>query len=198
MRVNDIFYSIQGEGFHAGTPARFVRLAGCNLRCPFCDTDHSAGYEIGEEALLERLARLPGSRHVVITGGEPTLQLTPQLLEGLHAAGCYVQVETNGTRALDGRLLRLIDWITVSPKEEFCPGAELRIGRIDELKVVYDGTNDPARYDVAAAAAIHTLQPCDVGDPGRNAAIVARTLDYCLAHPRWRLSLQLHKLLHIP
>lgn len=197
MTVNDLFYSIQGEGCHSGTPARFVRLAGCNLRCPFCDTDHRHGRQLSEEELLGELDALPPANHVVITGGEPTLQLTLSLLQRLHRAGHYVQIETNGTRALDERMLQAIDWITVSPKWEFCPDAELRIGRIDELKVVYDGTNDPTRYDHITAA-VRCLQPCDVGERERNAAIVARTLDYCLAHPRWRLSLQLHKLLNIP
>ena len=88
MKVNELFYSLQGEGFHTGTPAVFLRLSGCNLRCGFCDTDHFAGSEMAEGEILERVLRFP-SRHIVITGGEPSLQLTDSLVEILHNAGFF-------------------------------------------------------------------------------------------------------------
>ena len=109
MRVNEIFYSIQGEGRFTGTAAVFIRLSGCNLRCPFCDTHHETFEEMDEEEIARRVSAFP-ARHVVITGGEPTLQLTPKLTQCLHAMGCYIQIETNGSKALPEGAD--IDWIT--------------------------------------------------------------------------------------
>ena len=199
-RVNEIFYSLQGEGCHAGTPAVFVRLSGCNLRCPFCDTDHSAATPMTADEILAAAAAHP-ARHVVFTGGEPALQLDEALLSAFRRAGYYIQVETNGTFPLP---VALIDWVTCSPKFEFTePRLPLRLERIDELKVVYDTTNRMELYAPGSphhpvAPAHHTQQPCDTGDPTRNAAITSAAIAYCLAHPRWRLSLQTHKLLAIP
>lgn len=110
--VNEIFYSLQGEGYYTGTPAVFLRLSGCNLRCPFCDTDHSASEPMEIDTLVDRLLGYP-SRHLVITGGEPSLQVDRLLIEVLHDAGFYVQIETNGTNRLPDN----IDWVTCSPKE---------------------------------------------------------------------------------
>lgn len=116
MRVNEIFYSLQGEGHFTGTPAIFVRLSGCNLNCDFCDTDHVSSSDMPEEEIVKRVNDFPAA-HVVITGGEPTLQLTASLVDKLHDAGKFVQIETNGTRLLDPSLADKIDWITCSPKE---------------------------------------------------------------------------------
>ena len=133
MRVNEIFHSLQGEGHFTGMPAIFVRLSGCNLKCDFCDTDHQPYSEMTEESIVARVSAY-NATHVVITGGEPTMQLTATLVEMLHAAGKYVQIETNGTIPLDDNLLNGIDWITCSPKYGKTP----KIQRIDELKVIYD------------------------------------------------------------
>ena len=147
MLVNEIFYSLQGEGYHAGTPAIFVRFSGCNLRCPFCDTQHEHGTEMSEEAIVAaaRNLRPPPSdllpNLVVLTGGEPALQLTPSLVELFHEEGCYmVAVETNGTLPLPPN----VAWVTLSPKslwlgEEAAPV----LTRADELKVLFDGGHDP-------------------------------------------------------
>ncbi|MDE6125535.1 MAG: 7-carboxy-7-deazaguanine synthase QueE [Muribaculaceae bacterium] len=190
MRVKEIFYSLQGEGFHTGTPAVFVRLSGCNLRCPFCDTDHADGREMTAGEIVGAILAYP-SRHVVVTGGEPSLQLDEELVGALRGAGFFIQVETNGTRPLpDG-----IDWVTCSPK-----GAPLAIGRADELKLVFgggDGMPLPSDFD-GFDAAHRFLQPCDTGDAGRNAAVMAACVEYVKGDPRWRLSLQTHKLIDIP
>ena len=138
MKINEIFYSLQGEGFWTGTPAVFVRLSGCNLHCSFCDTLHESGQPMSEEAIVETVTQWP-ARHVVITGGEPSLFLTPTLVERLHAAGKFVAVETNGTHPLPDN----VDWITLSPKDAFEPHATPVLTRCDELKVVCDGTPPP-------------------------------------------------------
>ena len=113
MKVNEIFYSLQGEGHYTGTPAVFVRFAGCNLRCWFCDTDFEKGVEMNEDEIVEAVLQYP-TRYVVITGGEPTLQITASLCDKLHAHGLYLMMETNGTRPLPEGCQ--IDWITCSPK----------------------------------------------------------------------------------
>ena len=195
MRVNEIFYSLQGEGYYSGTPAVFVRLSGCNLRCPFCDTRHEAGVEMSEAEIVEAVKQYH-AHHVVITGGEPSLQLTDSLVDALHAAGRYVAVETNGTRPLPPN----VDWVTLSPKNAFVDGADVVLTRANEIKVVYDGFHDPQKQLTAHSSQLTTLrflQPCDTGDPSRNAQITAATVKYIKRHPEWRLSLQIHKILNI-
>ena len=190
MRINEIFYSLQGEGYFTGTPAVFVRFAGCNLRCPFCDTDHEPFTEMTPEEVVEEVGRYP-ARHVVITGGEPSLQLTGTLVEALHAAGKFVAVETNGTHPLPPE----VDWVTLSPKDAFVGGKAARpvLERCDELKVVYTGETLP---DYGHIAATHRfLQPCDTGDAALNRAILSRCVDFIQRHPKFRLSLQTHKLI---
>jgi organic radical activating enzyme len=193
MRVNEIFYSLQGEGVHAGEAAVFVRLSGCNLRCPFCDTRHESGREMAEEEIVAEVAKYP-ARLVVVTGGEPSLQLTSTLVDALHAAGKYVAVETNGTHALPEN----VDWITLSPKNAYVDGAEVVLSHADEVKVVYDGIHDPENQLPAfRVPQFLCLQPMDTGDAQRNAAITAATVQYIHQHPQWRLSLQQHKILNI-
>ena len=193
MRVNEIFHSLQGEGHFTGMPAIFVRLSGCNLKCDFCDTDHQPYSEMTEESIVARVSAY-NATHVVITGGEPTMQLTATLVEMLHAAGKYVQIETNGTIPLDDDLLNDIDWITCSPKYGKTP----TIQRIDELKVIYDYRDTTAieKLDTVNASQYY-LQPCDRGEPEYNAANVESCVAYILEHPKWRLSLQTHKILSI-
>lgn len=181
MRVNEIFYSLQGEGHFTGCPAVFVRLSGCNRACPFCDTDFASFTEMTEEAIVAATELYP-AEIVVITGGEPALQLTDSLVDRLHRAGKRVHVETNGSLPLPAA----VDWVTCSPKTP--PYA---ITRIDELKLLFTAGCDP---EIIAAllppAQIYSLQPLAGQSP-------QPTIDYLLAHPTWRLSLQTHKLLHI-
>ena len=111
-KINEIFYSLQGEGFHTGTPAVFVRFSGCNLRCSFCDTRHEEGVMMTDEEIVEKVSSFP-ARMVILTGGEPSLWIDKALISRLREAGKQICIETNGTRPLpDG-----IDWVTCSPKE---------------------------------------------------------------------------------
>ncbi len=192
MKINEIFYSLQGEGFYTGTAAVFVRFSGCNLKCPFCDTSHEQGREMTEEDIFQEITGYP-CRHVVITGGEPMLQLSEKLITMLHNAGKFVQVETNGTIPIADNLS--VDWVTCSPKFEFCGHGKLGLQRIDELKVVYQG-QDMSVYDGIDAKEYY-LQPCDTKDEAENARILAGSIDYIKEHPQWHLSLQTQKMIHV-
>lgn len=196
MRVNEVFYSIQGEGVFTGTPAIFIRLAGCNLKCPFCDTKHEPYDVYSERDLAAMVAQYP-AEHVVITGGEPTLQLTASFIDMLHDLGKYVQIETNGTQKLDDDLLEAIDWITCSPKFEYCKHAELHVQRIDELKVVYQGQDMSIYDDIHPEDDIYYVQPCDVQDEEKNREIINKTLKFIKENPQWKLSLQTQKILNV-
>ena len=192
MRVNEIFYSLQGEGFHTGTPAVFIRFSGCNLQCPFCDTQHQEGKEMTEGDIIEEVSRYKANL-VVVTGGEPALQLTESLVEMLHFLGKTVAVETNGTVELP----KNVDWITLSPKDAFLGEKAMPVLReADELKIVYDGENEPKFYGNIKINH-RFLQPCDTGDAAKNAEITKKTIEFCKEHPEWRLSLQTHKILNI-
>ena len=179
-KINEIFYSLQGEGFHTGTPAVFVRFSGCNLKCPFCDTRHETGTLMTDEQILEEVQKYP-ARMVILTGGEPSLFVDEDLVRSLHQAGKYVSIETNGTHALPDTL----DWVTCSPKE----GGQVVLERIDEVKVVYTG-QDLSNY-AAMQAKHHYLQPCSCQN-------TQQVVEYILQHPQWNLSLQTHKLIAIP
>lgn len=212
-RVNEIFYTLQAEGAHSGIPAVFIRFSGCNLRCPWCDTEFTAhtdmtAAEIVSEALT--LYDIPNERRrmVVLTGGEPSLQVDKPLIDALHAAGFYICIETNGTCPLpDG-----IDWITCSPKIEAYPHPSLKGGaiprlalhRVNEVKVVFTGTYDPEIWRGQLEAEHWMLQPLrftgewlienhDSGEDDRNDNL-HDTVRYILSHPFWRLSVQLHKI----
>jgi len=206
--VKEIFYTLQGEGANAGTPAVFCRFAGCNLWtgreadraksvCQFCDTDfvgtdgEGGGRFQTAEALANTCATACHERTekmlVVLTGGEPMLQVDQDLVDALHAKGFTIAIETNGTLPVLGT----IDWICVSPKA----GSDLKQTGGHELKLVYpqDGF-DPAQF--AALPFEHRfLQPMD--GPDRDANTRA-AIAYCKANPAWRLSVQTHKILGIP
>lgn len=187
-KINEIFYSLQGEGFFTGTPSLFIRFSGCNLHCPFCDTQHDEGERLELAEIVRRASECP-ARHVVLTGGEPSLFLDDALIDALHSVGKFIAVETNGTHALPAG----VDWITLSPKTTYvadCPPIVLR--QCDELKVVFNGEPPATFHNITAHH--HFLQPCDTGDAERNAAITAAAIRWLLAHPTWRLSLQTHKL----
>lgn len=181
MRVNEIFYSIQGEGAWTGTPMVFVRLSGCNRACEFCDTVHQTFTDMTEEEIVEAVGQWP-ARRVVVTGGEPALQLTGSLVNLLHRRGLKVHVETNGSLPLPED----VDWVTCSPKTP-----PYGITRIDELKIVYQGQDVEAIAAQLPPAKVECLQPLS----GIN---IAETVEYVKSNPRWRLSLQTHKLIDIP
>ena len=193
IRVNEIFHSLQGEGFNSGTAAVFLRLSGCNLDCPFCDTDHANGSLMTEEEAAEATTRW-ATPLVVITGGEPALQLNKALVDALHRRGKRIAVETNGTLPLpDG-----IDWITLSPNDLFV-GETARpvLTAANELKVLFDGVHLPPNYSHIAISHGRFLQPCDTGNSALNQSITDATVEYIKTHPQWRLSLQIHKILNI-
>ena len=209
--VKEIFYTLQGEGINAGRPAVFCRFSGCNLwtgreadrataTCRFCDTDFvGVGPDGGKFTTSAALAAAVKSRwpadapaevrpFVVCTGGEPLLQLDREAIDALHDAGFEIAVESNGTIAAPEG----IDWLCVSPKAR----ATLVQTRGDELKLVYpqsEPEGDPARYD-ALDFAHRLLQPMDGPDVAAN---TAAAIAYCLAHPRWRLSVQTHKVIGV-
>ena len=192
MKVNEIFYSIQGEGFYSGTPAIFIRFSGCNLRCPFCDTKHQDGKEMSVSDIIEEISVMK-SKFVVLTGGEPTLQINEELINKLHAHGYYIAVETNGTKELPCD----VDWVTCSPKGDWVSQGEKVIGwHYDEVKVVFDGKNDVDRW-LRIKAKHYFLQPCDVGDKDKNQEITQAAVYHCLDNPKWKLSLQTQKILNV-
>ena len=187
-KVNEIFYSLQGEGFWTGTTMVFLRFSGCNLDCPFCDTNHSGYRELGAEEIVAEVVQMGRDcGRVCVTGGEPALQLDDVLVEALHGAGFKVHVETNGTRPLPEG----VDWVTLSPKTDV-PGlkgdGKVVLEKADEVKVVYLGKEVGKWAEFPAAW--HFLQPC-------SCANTAETVAYIQAHPCWRLSLQTHKYLNI-
>lgn len=174
-KINEIFYSLQGEGFHTGTPALFIRFSGCNLKCSFCDTKHEEGEWMSDEDIVAKAKECP-AKMVVLTGGEPSLWIDEAFVEKLHQAGKYVCIETNGTHPIPDS----VDWITCSPK-----GAPVVLTQIDEVKVVYTGDEDVEPY-LTLPAQVHFLQPCSCKN---TQEVVA----YIQEHPQWRLSLQTHK-----
>jgi len=197
--VREIFASLQGEGVQSGRVAVFLRFAGCNLwsgreadrataRCRFCDTDFVGGERFAEaETLADSVAAAwpvadSENRLVIVTGGEPGLQLDEALIAALHRRGFAIAVETNGTLPLPPGL----DWICVSPKA----GNRLVVVKGDELKLVFPQEGaDPTEFE-SLAFDHFLLQPMDGAEREAN---TAAALDYCLSHPRWRLGLQLHK-----
>jgi 7-carboxy-7-deazaguanine synthase len=205
-KVKEIYYTIQGEGFHTGRPAVFCRFSGCNLWtgrekdrdkavCRFCDTDFwgtdgQNGGKYSADALTQKILSLWPDKSlpcfVVCTGGEPALQIDELLIRTCHSAGIEIAIETNGTVPLaDG-----IDWICVSPKAD----TEIVVQSGDELKLVYpQQENHPEDY-VHLRFSHYYLQPLD--DPNR-AENTQKTIDYCLKHPQWKLSVQTHKYLGI-
>lgn len=209
--VREIYYTLQGEGARTGRPAVFLRFAGCNLWsgreqhraeavCSFCDTDFvgTGGPGGGKFAAPGSLADAAQAawpvsashrdRYVVCTGGEPLLQLDEPLIDALHEAGFEVGVETNGTIAAPPG----IDWLCVSPKGS----AALEQTSGDELKLVYPQVEDeaqPANFESLEFRHFY-LQPLD---DDQRAANTRATIDYCLAHPHWKLSLQTHKIIGI-
>jgi organic radical activating enzyme len=190
--------TLQGEGAHAGSPCVFLRFAVCNLACHWCDTDFApAGATHLEIAdIVERLRALDrhDSRMVVVTGGEPTLQWDEPLSAAVRGAGFRVHMESNGTKPLQGA----VDWLTVSPKPRFHEGRfDFQPAlRIDEIKVVVDETVEDATLagyerrwpDVER----WFVQPC--AGPEQDAHL-ARAIELATRRPRWRLSLQLHKII---
>tara|TARA_R110001606_G_scaffold3277_1_gene14358 strand:- start:9401 stop:10051 length:651 start_codon:yes stop_codon:yes gene_type:complete len=212
--IKEAFYSLQGEGAHAGRPALFCRFTGCNLwsgsektrttsECQFCDTDfigtngqHGGKFKTAEQLRTHIDVLWPGGqghKYVVFTGGEPALQLDDELIVEMKQHGYTIAIETNGTMALpDG-----IDWICVSPKT----AKPLVVTKGDELKLVYPQSHISPDYFETLDFSHFYLQPMDQSHLTTDQIPLIdtqqATLHYCLSHPRWRLSLQTHKMLNI-
>lgn len=207
--VKEIFYTLQGEGAHAGRPAVFCRFAGCNLWtgreedratavCKFCDTDfvgtdgEQGGKFSGSEQLAAKIdslwpASYAASKYVVFTGGEPLLQLDAALIDSMHKHGFEIAIETNGTIAVPEG----VDWICVSPKM----GSELKVRKGSELKVVIPQLRQNLQDYESLEFEHFFVQPMDGPDKEKNTRLA---IDLCKRNPKWKLSLQTHKLLQIP
>lgn len=197
-KINEIFYSLQGEGAHTGVPSVFVRFSGCNLRCPFCDTRHEEGVLMSDSDIVSAVSRYP-ARWIILTGGEPSLFIDSEFVSLLkRETGKKIAIETNGTHSVPAD----VDWVTVSPKTGICGGGDrpLLVDRADEVKVVDCGQPlDPyMSLPCVTAKTRFYLQPCHVEDDRQSAANTAATLQRVLENPDWTLSLQTHRLLDIP
>lgn len=200
--IAEIFSSIQGEGTWVGNPCVFIRFAGCNLNCEWCDTDHSPKYTSNENGIIAKIRDVcEDPKHIVLTGGEPTIHdlepLLKEIREELYQS--FIQIESNGE--LPGVLLHLhhkdlVDHITVSPKRATIE-CRSSINIADEIKVVLDGHTNPNEYQAMAGAYVQDhlayrtafIQPLS-GD-------VKPALEFVMTHPEWRLGVQLHKLIGI-
>ena len=194
-RINEIFHSLQGEGYHSGTPAVFVRFSGCNLYCAFCDTQHQTGENLSLEEIVDEVNKYLNAPLVVLTGGEPSLFINETFVAELkQRTGKRIAIETNGTRSLPGNL----DWVTLSPKSAFEGGnAEpCVLSHCDELKVVYLG-QDLAQYE-GIEAKHRFLQPCFCEDEAQRQSNMKACVEAVMQNPGWRLSLIIHRVLNIP
>ena len=189
-KINEIFYSIQGEGANAGRPAVFVRFSGCNRRCPFCDTDHESGVEMTAEQIRQAVEKASAGLKtmVVLTGGEPTLQLSDE--ENLFpytSSRRFIAIETNGTGAVPS----WIDWVTVSHKEDVPLD---KLPRFNEVKLLFDETRLDYIQLFNRDGIIAFIQPIDrSGEYNFDEAIA-----FVKQNPRFRLSVQIHKLIGMP
>jgi 7-carboxy-7-deazaguanine synthase len=200
--VNDIFYTLQGEGFWTGRPAVFVRFARCNLWngreedrhravCQFCDTDFLKGERYTFADLIGSIDQTwqgeGGQRMAVLTGGEPTLQVNTEFVEALHEFGFYVAIETNGTRPVPDD----IDWICVSPKG----GAPVSQRTANEMKLVYPQSDMPPDLAFSLIDALHYwISPMDGPNLAQN---TQDAIEYVLRNPQWRLNVQTHKVIGV-
>ena len=188
-KINEIFYSLQGEGYNAGRPAVFVRFSGCNRRCPFCDTRHESGVEMTAEQIRQAVEKADNGQNtmVVLTGGEPTLQLSDE--ENLFpytSSRRLIAIETNGTGAVPS----WIDWVTVSPKEDVPLD---KLPKFNEVKLLFDETRLDYIQLFNRNGIMAFIQPID-----RSGKMnIQETVNFIKQNPRFRLSVQIHKLIGI-
>lgn len=196
LPVVEQFYSIQGEGFNAGTAAYFIRLAGCNVRCEWCDAKYTWGMSGHAESGVCELVRNvseAGANAVVITGGEPLLHDLSDLCSALHELGVRIMLETSGTMPLRGDF----DWICVSPKRKLRPLNEV-LREADELKAVISRDDD---FSFAEENASHVSGKCVLSlqpEWSRMDAVMPGIVEYVKRNPAWRVSLQTHKFMNVP
>ena len=189
--IVEIFHSVQGEGYHTGTPSIFIRFGGCNLQCSWCDTDFSKWDRMSITEIMTILEQWT-TRRIIYTGGEPAMQKLRPLSDELHSKGYNIAIETNGTIELKEGL---VDWICVSPKDMLYPEFSIKQRKGDELKVVYTG-QDLSMYDNLKKGFDNLfLQPCydESKDAGTNGETFHSTFNIVMQNPGWNLSLQTHK-----
>jgi len=190
LTVNEIFYSLQGEGGRSGEASVFIRLTQCNLSCSFCDTDYENGIAMTMEEILDAIKAYP-CKWIIWTGGEPTIQLRDEHLAFFGSHGYRQAIETNGTR----RVPSLIDYITCSPKQDY-KSIKLRIPKVNEIRIPIAKGDTLPDIGVFPEADNYYLSPVFDGD-----RMNPDNVNYCVAlikeHPEWKLSLQMHKLIHI-
>ena len=189
--IVEIFHSVQGEGYHTGTPSIFIRFGGCNLQCSWCDTDFSKWDRMSITEIMTILEQWT-TRRIIYTGGEPAMQKLRPLSNELHSKGYNIAIETNGTIELKEGL---VDWICVSPKDMLYPEFSIKQRKGDELKVVYTG-QDLSMYDNLKKGFDNLfLQPCydESKDAGTNGETFHSTFNIVMQNPGWNLSLQTHK-----
>ena len=191
LKVKEIFYSLQGEGGRQGEASIFIRLSGCNLKCDFCDTEHLGGVELTCEQILSNIKQYP-CKWIVWTGGEPTLQLTDDCLLFFKKAGYLQAIESNGSACLS----TLLDYTVVSPKGTTDYAKNIN-PKIDEIRLPVVKNDSIPQIEVLPQADNYFLSPVFTKNPSET----KRNIDWCVAqikqNPRWRLSVQIHKLIGI-
>jgi len=190
LNVNEIFYSLQGEGGRMGEASIFIRLTQCNLTCSFCDTDFATGKDMSIDEILEAIKIYP-CKWIIWTGGEPTIQLKDKYLVRFKEAGYKQAIETNGTRKVPS----LIDYISCSPKKNYGL-VKMITPSVDEIRIPLKKGEKLPDISVLPRAGRYLISPIFDGN-----AINQENIDYCLglvkANPEWSLSIQMHKLIHI-
>ena len=191
LKVNEIFYSLQGEGGRQGEASIFIRLSGCNLNCEFCDTDFETGEVMNLGEIMEAIQPYP-CRWIIWTGGEPTLQLTDEILSFFRQEGYLQAIESNGSCKLSG----LLDYTVISPKGN--PASAKKINpEADEIRLPIQQGDPIPEIETLPDAEYYFLSPVFSTDEKTTQANIAYCVEYILQHPEWRLSLQIHKLIGI-
>jgi len=190
LNVNEIFYSLQGEGGRVGEPSIFIRLSGCNLACSFCDTDFEKGIDMSLDEILRQIEQYP-AKWIIWTGGEPTLQLTDEHLLFFKEKEYKQAIETNGTRPVPS----LIDYITCSPKSNYAK-VKQNFAYVNEIRIPMKAGDKLPGIELLPKAGKYFISPIFDGD-----RINTENINYCVEliknNPQWTLSLQIHKLIYI-
>jgi len=193
LNVNEIFYSLQGEGGRTGEASVFIRLTRCNLDCDFCDTDFESGQDISLEEILSEISQYP-CRWIIWTGGEPTLQLTGEILLFFKGKGYKQAIESNGLKPLS----KLLDYTVCSPKGDNFAFVKKTNPKVNEIRIPMRIGEKLPELEQLPEADVYFLSPVFNSDP----QITTKNIDYCVDlvknNPHWRLSVQIHKLINIP
>lgn len=191
LSVNEIFYSLQGEGGRQGEASIFIRLSGCNLNCDFCDTDFSKGEEMKVGKIVSLINQYP-SKWVIWTGGEPTLQLTDEILLFFRKEGFLQAIESNG----HNKLSDLLDYKVISPKNDTMYAKQIN-AEVDEVRLPIQKGDIIPKIEFLPKAKFFFLSPVFSDDENCTDENIIYCVDYIKQHPQWRLSLQIHKLIGI-